>query len=171
MSRTKVAPVFSIGGGVVEEHEARWGPKWVTYKAFRSTQKVSRFGLEGHGWFQPLNGGQWQRVWVKREDAQAELDKQREREARKKNRKRARAEGRSKPKTPGRDFKFPWEKVCPFGALGLKRKSSATEVKAAFRKAARRHHPDHNGGKGDPKAFNEAVLARDACLREIEEAA
>src|SRR4051794_11474929 len=38
----------------------------------------------------------------------------------------------------------------PYEVLGVPRSASAAAIKSAFRKAAKKHHPDSN--KGDPKA-------------------
>src|SRR5690606_5923190 len=38
----------------------------------------------------------------------------------------------------------------PYQVLGVKRDASAAEIKQAFRKLAKKHHPDQN--KADPKA-------------------
>ena len=47
----------------------------------------------------------------------------------------------------------------PYGILGLKRDASAEAIKAAYRKLARKHHPDLNPGKPEAEARFKAVSA------------
>jgi DnaJ-class molecular chaperone len=47
----------------------------------------------------------------------------------------------------------------PYGILGLKRDASADAIKAAYRKLARKHHPDLNPGKPEAEARFKAVSA------------
>jgi DnaJ-class molecular chaperone len=47
----------------------------------------------------------------------------------------------------------------PYGVLGLKRDASADAIKAAYRKLARKHHPDLNPGKPEAEARFKAVSA------------
>ena len=40
----------------------------------------------------------------------------------------------------------------PYEVLGVQRGASATAIKSAYRKLAKKHHPDNN--RDDPKAAN-----------------
>ncbi|NCY25256.1 MAG: J domain-containing protein, partial [Alphaproteobacteria bacterium] len=45
----------------------------------------------------------------------------------------------------------------PYAVLGLKRDASAEAIKSAYRKLARKHHPDLNPGKPEAEARFKAV--------------
>lgn len=48
--------------------------------------------------------------------------------------------------------------------LGLKVEATADEVKKAFKKLVKEHHPDHNGGVANPGAIEKLKAARDFIL-------
>ncbi|DAC07255.1 MAG TPA: molecular chaperone DnaJ, partial [Candidatus Poseidoniales archaeon] len=51
----------------------------------------------------------------------------------------------------------------PYQVLGVSRQASDGEIKRAFRKLARQHHPDRNQGDADSEAkFKEVQAAYDA---------
>lgn len=56
----------------------------------------------------------------------------------------------------------------PYGILGLKRDASADAIKAAYRKLARKHHPDLNPGKPEAEARFKAVSAAHDLLSDPE---
>ena len=48
-----------------------------------------------------------------------------------------------------------------YDVLGIKRNAQADEIKSAYRKLARKYHPDANKSAGAPEKFNEATEAYD----------
>ncbi len=48
-----------------------------------------------------------------------------------------------------------------YDVLGVKRSAKADEIKSAYRKLARKYHPDANKSAGAPEKFNEATEAYD----------
>ena len=52
-----------------------------------------------------------------------------------------------------------------YQVLGVKSTASVTEIKAAYKKLARRHHPDLNGGSAEAaQAFVQLSYARDLLI-------
>ena len=52
-----------------------------------------------------------------------------------------------------------------YGALGLQPEARDEEIKAAFRKLAKQHHPDlHAGDKGAEERFKDVMTFREAIL-------
>ena len=54
----------------------------------------------------------------------------------------------------------------PFKVLGLTRRATKAEVKAAFRDLAKRHHPDNQSGSSDTKMMEEINRAYNLLLKE-----
>ena len=49
--------------------------------------------------------------------------------------------------------------VDPYAELGVSRDASSEEIRRAYRRVARRHHPDVNGNPGGPERFAAAARA------------
>src|SRR5579883_2686322 len=59
----------------------------------------------------------------------------------------------------------------PYKVLGVEREASAETIRAAYRKLAKRHHPDLNPGKKDAEERFKAVNAAYAILGDAEKRA
>src|SRR5260370_7352463 len=59
----------------------------------------------------------------------------------------------------------------PYAVLGVKREASQEEIRRAYRKLAKQHHPDLNPGKKDAAAGFQAINAANDILADAEKRA